>query len=99
MFGPVEGRPHDAFLLGMSNLLEQLQRFTLPNGEPHVIYGDPAYGLSMNILNPFSDAYLTAGEQEFKKSMNRVHMNVEWGFSKIHQYFAFLDFKNQRVLL
>jgi len=91
MFVPVEGRRHDAFMLGMSNLLEQLQRFTLPNGEPYVIYGDPAYGLSRNILSPFRGAHLTAGEQEFNKSMSRVRKSVEWGFSKILQYFAFLD--------
>ena len=67
MFGPVEGRRYDAFMLGMSDLLKQLQRFTLPNGEPYVIYGDPAYGLSRNILSPFCGAHLTAGEQEFNK--------------------------------
>lgn len=100
MFGPVEGRRHDAFMLGTSNLLDQLRRITLPNGEPYVIYGDPAYGLSRNILSPFRGAHLTTGEQEFNKSMSRVRICVEWGFSKILQYFAFLDFKkNQKVLL
>ena len=71
MFGPVEGRRHDAFMLGMSDLLGKLRKFNLPNGEPYVIYGDPAYGLSRNILSPFRGAHLTAGEQEFKKSMSR----------------------------
>ena len=57
MFGPVEGRRHHAFMLGMSDLLGKLRKFNLPNGEPYVIYGDPAYGLSRNILSPFRGAH------------------------------------------
>ena len=63
MFGPVEGRWHDAFMLGMSDLLGKLRKFNLPNGESYVIYGDPAYGLSRNILSPFRGAHVTAGER------------------------------------
>ena len=58
MFGPVEGRRHDAFMLGMSDLLGKLRKFNLPNGEPYVIYGDPANGLSRNILSPFRGAHI-----------------------------------------
>ena len=36
MFGPVEGRRHDAFMLGMSDLLGKLRKFNLPNGEPYI---------------------------------------------------------------
>lgn len=39
MYGPVEGRRHDAFMLGMRSL-------TNPVGGPYVIYGDHPYGLS-----------------------------------------------------
>ena len=35
MFGPVEGRRHVAFMLGMSDLLGKLRKFNLPNGEPY----------------------------------------------------------------
>ena len=100
ILGPVEGRRHDAFMLGMSDLLRKLRKFNLPNGEPYVIYGDPAYRLSRNILNTFCGAHITAAEQKFNKSMIRVRISVEWGFGKILQYFSFLDFrKNQKVLL
>ena len=100
LFGPVEGRRHDAFMLRISGLSDQLRQFNQPNGEPYVLYGDPAYGLSRNILAPFRGARLTAEQQEFNKSMSRVRISVEWGFGKICQYFAFLDFKkNQKVLL
>ena len=92
--------PSCSVMLGMSDLLGKLQKFKLPNGEPYVIYGDPAYGLSRNILSPFRGAHITATEQEFNKSMSRVRISVEWGFGKILQYFSFLDFrKNQKVIL
>ena len=96
MYGPVEGRWHDAFILGMSGLLDQLRNVNLPNGEPYVIYGDPAYGLSRNILAPFRGA---VQQQEFNKAMSGVRISVEWGFGKICQYFAFLDFKNNNKVL
>ena len=100
MFGPIEGRRHDAFMLGVSGLSDKLQRFRKPNGEPYVIYGDPAYGLARNILAPFRGAQLTNDEQEFNREMSKVRTSVEWGFGKICQNFAFLDFKkNLKVLL
>ena len=42
MFGPTEGKRHDAFMLGVSGLSNKLNRLQKPNGEPYVIYGDPA---------------------------------------------------------
>ena len=100
MFGPIEGRRHDAFMLGVSGLADKLQRFQTPTGEPYVIYGDPAYGLARNILSPFRGVRLTNDEQFFNTQMSKVRVSVEWGFGKICQNFAYLDFKkNLRVLL
>lgn len=99
MFGPIEGRRHDAFMLGVSGLSDKLQRFWKPNGEPYVIYGDLAYGLARNILAPFRGTQLTNDEQEFNREMSKVRTSVEWGFGKICQNFAFLDFKKNFNLL
>lgn len=100
LFGPIEGRRHDAFMLGESGLLPKLRHIAKPNGEPYVIYGDPAYGLSRNILAPYRAAILTADEKQFNSAMSKVRVSVEWGFGKILQNFAFLDFKkNLKVLL
>ena len=93
MFGPIEGRRHDAFMLGVSGLADKLERLQTPTGEPYVIYGDPAYGLTRNILAPFRGARLTNDEQLFNTQMSKVRTCVEWGFGKICQNFAFLDFK------
>ena len=100
MYGPVEGRRHDAFILGASGLSDKLRRFNQLNGQPYVIYGDPAYGVSRNILSPYRGAHVTLQEQEFNKSMSQVRICVEWTFGKLCQYFAFVDFKkNNKVLL
>ena len=100
MFGPMEGKRHDAFMLTVSGLADQIKHFQQANGDPFVLYGDPAYGLSLNILGPFRGAQLTSQQRAFNKSMSSVRVSVEWGFGKICQYFAFLDFKkNMKVLL
>ena len=95
LFGPIEGRRHDAFMLGESGLNHILQRFRKSDGEPYNIYGDPAYGITRNILAPFSGARLTADQQEFNSQMSKVRCSVEWGFGKIIQNFAYLDFKKK----
>ena len=62
MFGPFEGRRHDAALLADSGLLTKLD--ALPglavNGNAFALYGDPAYPLRPQLLCPFRGAVLTA---------------------------------------
>ena len=93
LFGPVEGRHHDDFILGISGLLPQLGRITKPDGEPYVVYGDPAYGVSAHIISPFKEAHLTQLQHQFNHKMSEARVSVEWGFGKIIQYFAYLDFR------
>ena len=99
MFGPIEGRRHDVFMLGVSGLTEKLRQFDQPNGQPYVIYGDPAYGVSQNILAPFRGSQLTLQQREFNKSMSQVRICVEWTFGKICQYFSYVDFKRHSKIL
>ena len=99
MYGPVEGRRHDAFMLAMSGVCEKLEQLHDMRGEGYVVYGDPAYGITRCILAPFRGAILT-DDKEFNKNMSKVRVSVEWGFGKICNYFAYLDFKkNLKVLL
>lgn len=95
LYGPVEGRRHDAFMLDTSGLLPLLQQIVKPNGEPYVLYGDPAYGLSQSILAPFKGAQISANEAAFNKEMSKGRIAVEWGFGKITQYFTYLDFRKK----
>ena len=101
LFGPLKGRRHDAFMLHESGLLQELARkMNKANGDPYVIYGDPAYPVRRHILAPFRGAQLTPAEQNFNAAMSAVRTSVEWGNGKIIKYFAFLDFsKNMKVLL
>ena len=69
-------------MLGVSGLAEKLGRFQRPNGEPYIIYGDPAYGLTRNILAPFRGVRLTDDQQEFNSRMSKLRVSVEWGFGK-----------------
>ena len=39
-------------MLGESNLLPLLERMVKPNGDPYVVYGDPAYGITRHIISP-----------------------------------------------
>ena len=64
LFGSLEGRRHDAFMLRGSGLLDRLdQKMVKANGEPYVIYGDPAYPVRRHIIVPFRGARLTPDEQ------------------------------------
>ena len=67
--------------------------------EPYVIYGDQAYGLSRNIPAPYRGVKLTDDQQEFNSQMSKMRCCIEWGFGKICQLFAFLDFKKNLKLL
>ena len=70
-------------------LSAKLHRFVQPNGEPYIIYGDPAYGIIQNIIAPFHQAHLTDDEQEFNTRKSKVRTCVKWGFDKICQNVLF----------
>ena len=99
LFGPIEGKRHDAFMLGESGLAQKLIRYNQASGLPYVVYGDPAYGISRNILAPFRGAQLTIAEKDFNKSMSQVRISVEWTFGKISQYFTYVDLKQSNKIL
>ena len=94
MFGPVVGRRHDAAILTMSSLLDELQQFSYaPNGEALCIYGDLAYPLRQQQC-PFRQRQgITAEQQAFNQSMSKVPVSVEWVFGEIVAFFKFYDFK------
>ena len=60
LYGPVEGKCHNASMLRMSGLMSILQNFPLgPQHEKLCVYGDPAYHLWCQLQAPFREAYLT----------------------------------------
>ena len=64
-----EGKRHDAGMLRMSGLLDQLQQFShSPAGQPLRIYGDPAYPLRIHLQAPYKAAHLTQDQEAFNSS-------------------------------
>ena len=92
LFGPVEGRRHDSGLLAESGLLRLLQLHSHDGqGNTLCIYGDPAYPIRPQLQDPFPVP--NAQQRLYNKAMSEVRISVEWVFSDIVNFFAFLDFK------
>ena len=68
LFEPVEGKKHDAGMLRMSGLLEQLEHYMTGNhGEIYALYGDPAYPLRSHLMTPFQGAALKKRKYSIRK--------------------------------
>lgn len=92
--GPVIGRRHDSYLLQSSGLIPQLEaKFPIALGRPFHVYGDTAYPLLPHLMTPFKAHVLTPSRKSCNKIMSGIRESVEWGFNKIIQIFAFLDYK------
>ena len=96
VFGPVEGRRHDAAVLRLSGLQETLSddRFS-----GYTLYGDPAYPVNKFLVSPYKSATLTPEEAEFNKRMSAVRIAVEWSFGRITNLWTFLEFKRSLKVL
>ena len=85
---------HDARMLAVSNLYDDLENFALSPTETEMcLYGDPAYPLGGHLQAPFRFGILTRDMKNFNESMSAVCASVEWSFADIINYFKFLDFK------
>ena len=98
LFGPVEGRRHDAGMLNESGLLNALQTYAhTPTGNPLCVYGDPAYPLRPELMCPYRQGDyagpLTPQMRAFNAAMSSVRISVEWLFGEISTYFQVIDFK------
>ena len=101
LYGPVEGRRHDAFLLRESGLLTELEaRSHDAEGNTLCLYGDPAYPLRPQLQAPFPTVRITPEQEAFNSAMAKVRITVEWSFGEILNFFKFTDYKkSQKVLL
>lgn len=102
--GAYPGRRHDAGIFRESGLYEELEQNVVFPDRNFCLYGDQAYALRELLLRPYTEHEIQAGNniqrQHLNNAMRALRISVEWGFGKIVQEFAFLDFKkNQKILL
>ena len=93
LFGPMEGRRHDAILLRESGLLDPIQPLYTRDGRPFTVYCDPAYPTREHIISQIRRQNPNQQEQLFNVSMRAVRECVEWEFDDIVTNFAFCDFR------
>ncbi|XP_030842389.1 uncharacterized protein LOC115924448 [Strongylocentrotus purpuratus] len=101
LYGPVEGRRHDAYLLRESGLLTMLEGGSHDaEGNLLCIYGDPAYPVRPQLQAPFPTANITPEQAAFNRAMSKVRITVEWSFGDVINFFKYTDFKkSQKILL
>ena len=102
LYGPVEGKRHDSYMLNQSDLYNQLVQYAVDTkGNVLCIYGaDPAYPHRPQLQRPFQGPRITQDEKDWNTAMSKVRASVEWVFGDIINYFKFLDFKkNLKVQL
>lgn len=102
LYGPIEGRRHDAGMFGESGILGQLeQHMHIPgdaNGGVYALFGDSAYPLSPYLQKKFQ-GNVTPLQQLFNSRMGGMRQAVEWAFDDIATYWAFIDMKRQQKIL
>ena len=80
LYGPVEGRRHNAGPLKDSGLLNILERLAYsPAGNVLCIYGDPAYRLRPHLMARYSVGEIvkfTPKMQAFNETMRSVRVSV-----------------------
>jgi hypothetical protein len=94
---PEMGARHDGYMLGNSNLEEQLESM-FPDKE-FGLFGDPAYPQSELLLGGYTNHNLDPRQQQYNTLMSGVRECVEWGFASVIQQFHFLDFSKQMKIM
>lgn len=101
LFGPEPGRHNDCYLLNKSRILDTCAEHAVRPGTDEntpaqqrylQIFGDPAYGISNQIISPFSGAgERTEAEREWNAGMSGVRIEVEHGFGVVSNTWPFLN--------
>jgi len=68
--------------------------FDKTDGSNYAVYGDPGYANQKYVKVGFKNHnILTQAQKDFNKEMSALRVSVEYGFGKIVQQFAYVDFK------
>ncbi|ETI45213.1 hypothetical protein F443_10189 [Phytophthora nicotianae P1569] len=74
LFGPVDGRRHDLFMLNESGFKDVLKNNS--NFHNNLICGDPVYGCTNVFCCPYKGCHLDATQQELNKVMSAIRVSV-----------------------
>ena len=92
LYGPIEGQRHDARILRMSGLLDQLaQNIPWHGTNPDdviVPYGDSASPLRAYLQAPFGGSHITPAEKQFNSLMSKSRVCEECFFVTSRQSLA-----------
>ncbi|TFY53417.1 hypothetical protein EVG20_g10124 [Dentipellis fragilis] len=100
LFGPYESCHHDPFLLSESQIVDKCAEYaTRPGTNDHTpaeqrflqIFGDPAYGVSHQVVCPFGSENRTEEQTEWNATMLNVRIEVEHGFGLVLNTWPFLN--------
>ncbi len=93
--GPFIGRRHDAAIVHLSKVIDEMKSFLTNNdGSYWAVYGDAGYSNQKYIKVGFKNfKTLNQKEKDFNRLMSKLRVGVEYGFGKIVQQFAFVDFR------
>ena len=94
IYGPVDGRRNDAFMLAESGLLPQLVLLTI-GGISYLVYGDSAYPVTRNMTVPFCSTVATPGSIEARINEEMAVARTctsEWWYGICTNTFQTLDF-------
>jgi hypothetical protein len=98
LFGPVEGRRHDATLLKESGLVAMLNDSPFLQG--FYLFGDMGYTNNRWILSPVKGINLDGDQSKWNKLCRHVRIVVEWSFGNLQNKWSHLMFKpSMRVFL
>jgi nuclease HARBI1 len=64
----------------------------LGNKRQYKVYGDAAYAILSHVSRGYRGAALTQEQRTFNMAMSRGRIAVEWGFGKVSQLFAFVNY-------
>ncbi|KAF4039253.1 DDE superfamily endonuclease [Phytophthora infestans] len=72
LYGPVEGRRHDGYMLRASEIEAEMRKHP-----EFLIYGDQSYPLRSWLIVPYAGAVLTNAQKQFNFDLSKARIAVE----------------------